>query len=336
VSSSSTEEPALPHPVRCFQALAALATHRAATKGDVAVLAVILSRYNARTGTAWPGINRIAEEARVDRATVLRAIPRLEALGCIVVNRSQRGRSNRYTPTFIASFTDGTSVTHATSGFDVTSVSDATSSSNATPLVSLVQPQVVAPMQPELLYRTSPKNVSNSIDQRAAQSTTKRADQFEELWAINRRKVNRKAALKEFYKLAPTDAQFIEIRNALAAQAASPKWILEPQFIPHLSTWLKGQRWLDAIEPVHDAAVQRGDRHLSAVDRVKAANRAADQRERGCSAGFKPRVNDNFVGKNYVGTPIESLPKDLREAVEKALAEPYGAESIATPQRASS
>jgi hypothetical protein len=34
----------------------------------------------------------------------------------------------------------------------------------------------------------------------------------------------------------------------------------------------------------------------------------------------RPSATDNFSGKNYIGTPIDQLPPEFREAVEKAMA----------------
>ncbi len=96
-------------------------------------------------------------------------------------------------------------------------------------------------------------------------------------------------------------------------------------FIPHASTYINRRGWEDAIEPLRDTAVQRGDRHLSAVERVRAANAAANQRERGSGASFKPRANDNFEGTNYTSTPIAHMPKEIREAVEAQLAASHAA-----------
>jgi hypothetical protein len=291
---SPPEEQALPQPARLFQAIAAVATHRSATKGDLAVMAVILTRYNASTGVAWPGINRIAKEGCIDRATVLRAVQHLEAMGCIVVNRSQRGRSNRYTPTFKASFMDATSSTHATSSSSDTGSASDTSRSDATPPVALVPPQVVAAVQPELLYRTSPRNVSSFIEQQAARSPAKRTDRFDEFWAAYPVKKGRANALKTWAakKLdAIADKIIADVKQRVVADR---QWL--DGYAPHGSTYINRRGWEDAIEPVRSAAAQRV-----------------------IPADFKPRANDDFKGKQYAGTPIAHLSPEIRAAVEASM-----------------
>lgn len=83
--------------------------------------------------------------------------------------------------------------------------------------------------------------------------TPKPPSRFGEFWAIYPRKVGRAAALKAFDKIAPDAELLTTILAALKAQAASSKWQLEPQFIPHASTWLNGQRWEDAVESIAPA-----------------------------------------------------------------------------------
>jgi hypothetical protein len=82
---------------------------------------------------------------------------------------------------------------------------------------------------------------------------SKPPSRFDEFWAAYPRKVGRKAAQKAFDKLAPNTELLTTILAALVAQAASPKWLMEPQFIPHASTWINGQRWEDAVEGIAPA-----------------------------------------------------------------------------------
>ncbi len=89
---------------------------------------------------------------------------------------------------------------------------------------------------------------SRALERQAARSTSKRADRFDEFWAIYPRKVSCVAAQKAFAKLQPSDELVTTILVALSKQAASLKWRTEPQFIPHASTWINGKRWEDAIE----------------------------------------------------------------------------------------
>lgn len=66
-----------------------------ATLADRLVLLAIANHADARGMNAWPSIEKIADEAKVDRATVFRAITALEQLGELTVLR-RPGRSSYY------------------------------------------------------------------------------------------------------------------------------------------------------------------------------------------------------------------------------------------------
>ena len=66
-----------------------------------AVLMALTLRANAKTGRAWPGLDRLAFESGVSRAGVIRALKRLESEGWIFRERRKRdtgaSTSNLYT-----------------------------------------------------------------------------------------------------------------------------------------------------------------------------------------------------------------------------------------------
>ena len=71
-------------------------------------------------------------------------------------------------------------------------------------------------------------------------------DDFEAFWSAYPRKVGKGQARKAYakaLKIAPHD----EIMFGLSQQRASME-AKEPQFIPHASTWLNGERWTDEPE----------------------------------------------------------------------------------------
>ena len=142
-----------------FEALAAARRDSRLSRGDLAVLAVILDRYNAASGVCWPGVNRIAEDAHLDRRSVIRATQRLESLALIAVERADRGKSNRYRPNLASSGVSATSDTRATSGASVTQ------------LVAPVSPELVAPVSPESLKRT-PKGTPKEKQRASADALT--------------------------------------------------------------------------------------------------------------------------------------------------------------------
>lgn len=72
--------------------------HSQSTLGDRLVLLAIADHANNEGTDAWPSIPTIAEKAKVDRATVHRAIKRLVDLGELEVRSGPgRGHRNAYT-----------------------------------------------------------------------------------------------------------------------------------------------------------------------------------------------------------------------------------------------
>lgn len=58
---------------------------------EMAVYLVLLSHRDHKTGTAFPGFDKIKKQSRLSRNTVIRTIPKLEARGLITVTRRKRG-----------------------------------------------------------------------------------------------------------------------------------------------------------------------------------------------------------------------------------------------------
>lgn len=70
-----------------IQAVAWVLEYSEATLADRLVLIAIANHADARGWNAWPKVDQIALEARVDRRTVYRSIEALEALGELTVQR---------------------------------------------------------------------------------------------------------------------------------------------------------------------------------------------------------------------------------------------------------
>lgn len=69
---------------------------------------------------------------------------------------------------------------------------------------------------------------------------------FAEFWDAYPRKTAKRAAIKVWNRLAPSDDLRARMAAALAEQKRSPQWTRDNgQFIPHAATWLNGQRWED-------------------------------------------------------------------------------------------
>lgn len=78
-----------------IQAVAWVLEHSEATLADRLVLIAIANHADARGWNAFPAVPCIAREARVDRATVFRAIEALEELGELQIRR-RPGRASIY------------------------------------------------------------------------------------------------------------------------------------------------------------------------------------------------------------------------------------------------
>lgn len=69
-------------------------------------------------------------------------------------------------------------------------------------------------------------------------------DNFDLFWKAYPRKTNKGFAKKVFDKLKPTDDLLKKMLHSIEQQ--KPHW-KDPQYIPHPSTWLNGERWEDEV-----------------------------------------------------------------------------------------
>lgn len=92
------------------------------------------------------------------------------------------------------------------------------------------------------------------------------ADRFRAFWGAWPRKANKKKALQAFEKIAPDEQLLADMLAAIEQQSRSKQW--KQGFIPHASTWLNGERWLDEVDPPRGnaAAATAAMRRLAAVD----------------------------------------------------------------------
>lgn len=82
---------------------------------------------------------------------------------------------------------------------------------------------------------------------------------LESIWAIYPNGAGKKAAAEALEQLAPDQALLNKIMAAIKTQATWPAWTKDGgKFVPHLSTWLNGQRWEDkppaAASPIEAAS----------------------------------------------------------------------------------
>ena len=70
--------------------------------------------------------------------------------------------------------------------------------------------------------------------------------EFDKFWVVYPRKVNKGFAMKAWEKAASKAAPALIIAAVEAWKGS--KGFPEPDFVPHASTWLNGERWLDQLE----------------------------------------------------------------------------------------
>ena len=75
---------------------------------------------------------------------------------------------------------------------------------------------------------------------------------FEDFWSLYPRRVARAAALKAWKRLSP-EVQ-LQAFSALIDWERIWRRRGEPEFIPHASTWLNGERWQDELPAAFAAA----------------------------------------------------------------------------------
>jgi hypothetical protein len=70
---------------------------------------------------------------------------------------------------------------------------------------------------------------------------------FDEFWTAYPRKIGKGQARKAWVKAAKTTEPSVLIGAAVAFRQWCEREQTEQQFIPHASTWLNGERWLDEL-----------------------------------------------------------------------------------------
>lgn len=70
---------------------------------------------------------------------------------------------------------------------------------------------------------------------------------FELFWKAYPRKTNKAFARKAFFKLKPDNDMLAKMTRAIEMQKRTVWTDKDPQYIPHPSTWLNGERWEDEV-----------------------------------------------------------------------------------------
>lgn len=185
------------------------------------VLYWLADHHNGETGKCFPSLNRLALLAEMDKSTVVRHIDTLENLGLV-----DRVRSNRDD--------GGFSSTHY-----VLKIGTPLSQNTTSPC-SKTAPPLVAKCNTNL----GSNNLGNNNNKSSSDDEVDYY--FDQLWSLYPRKVGKGQARKAF-KAASKKKDFYDLLPKLMdyVQTLEGK---DKQFIPHLATWLNGERWEDEVE----------------------------------------------------------------------------------------
>lgn len=208
-----------------------------------AAKSVLLALANAANddGVAWPSTAKLAVMAGVAKRHVVRVLVDLEAAGMVVANR-RHGATSSYrllignAPTGDIESPQGENVT----GDTMSPTGDISASERAKTgdMVSKTGDMVSSkPLEPK-------KEREPPLTKRAC-ARDGDPPGFAAFWAAYPRKVGRGQALRA-YRAA---LKVADDATLLMAIVHYPFDRTRPQFIPHASTWLNGQRWLDQIQP---------------------------------------------------------------------------------------
>jgi len=217
-------------------------------------------------GGCWPSIPKICERTCLSERAVHGAIKWLEANGLVQADRSN-GRHTRYRITVV----DQQPPQQVHPRRKCTTAGDA------------VEPpqQVQSPPQEMRSNRQEPSRTvkSNRHSPRENKPTSER---FTEFWNTYPRKVGSNAKAQKSWVTQKLDDIADQILADVQARVANdPQW-RDPQFIPHPTTYLNGQRWNDQWR----------------------------------TAGSKrPSVTDRFAGAHYEGSDDHEIPDYLLGAI---------------------
>lgn len=79
------------------------------------------------------------------------------------------------------------------------------------------------------------------------------AQWFDAFWDLYPRKVNKKKSKEKFFKICKDENTFNAIMRGLKKQMKSVEWQNDGgKYIPHPTTWLNGERWLDEVDEPSD------------------------------------------------------------------------------------
>lgn len=208
------------------------------TGAHKAVLVALADHANDR-GECFPSIARLELWTGLKDRAIRNAIAWLEAQN-LIARTTKIGTVTEYKLHAEVEYTPARDAEVTASNAQQTPASGA-----ATPAFGANPPRHLVPKTPASGAARTLKNPQREppITQRAC-ARAAQPDGFAEFWAAYPRKVGKGQAERAFR----TATKGTPAATITAALLAYPFDLSRPQFIPHASTWLNGQRWLDQID----------------------------------------------------------------------------------------
>lgn len=196
-----------------FEAMAWASKQKTGSNGRKLVLMMLANHCNGHTGQCNPSHKRMAEECEMGASTLRKHIFDLAEQGFL---------------TIVPKFVDGVQLPNQYN-------------------LHLDRCSNLAEGMPEMSYPPAQIELQNQEFKPVIKPNTsvvQGKDNFEVFWKAYPRKTNKGFAKKVFDKLKPTDDLLKKMLHSIEQQ--KPHW-KDPQYIPHPSTWLNGERWEDEV-----------------------------------------------------------------------------------------
>ena len=186
------------------------------------VLYWLADHHNGETGKCFPSLARLCKVTEMGKTALIGHLDTLEKLGLIERLRKYDNNGAFKSTDYVLTLKDDTLVRNT----------DNPCSDFTPPLVRNANTNLVSNNLGSKPYTSSKDDEVNYY--------------FDQLWEMYPRKVGKgqarkafKAASKkiEFYDLLPKLMDYVETLNGK-----------DKQYMPHLSTWLNGERWADEVE----------------------------------------------------------------------------------------
>ncbi len=225
---------------------------------DKVVAFALLFRFqNTKTGQCNPSYQRLAESCCLTRRGVIKAVPRLEAAGWLLVDRTAGGRNRRNQ--FRFKLVQPETVTHRPP-FKSETVNARTEKGERS----------FIPNGEPVFTRIEHGNLNTGKEHR---NLSRSSESFDQFWSVYPKKVAKKGAERIFKRILKKGeakaAELIAGAEQYAQQCRDHG--TDPRFIKHPTTWLNAGCWADEPEPPPNPLNHSPHRSKSLVAGVIAA-----------------------------------------------------------------